>query len=179
MTQPYIYMNPFSPRFPSHLGYHITLSRLPCAKQYVLVGYVFKFFKIHLFLAALGVCCCRGYTLVGASHLWQSTGSRVRRLQQLWLIGLAALQRAESSLTRDQTHVPCIGRQILNHWTTREVLVIHFKYNNVYMSNPNSLNHPFPPQATMISNCVYERLCFISVYSVPPLARCVARGSLL
>ena len=26
-----------------------------------------------------------------------------------------------SSLTRDQTHVPCIGRQIPNHWTTREV----------------------------------------------------------
>ena len=26
-----------------------------------------------------------------------------------------------SSLTRDQTHVPCFGRQILNHWTTREI----------------------------------------------------------
>ena len=26
-----------------------------------------------------------------------------------------------SSLTGDQTHVPCIARQILNHWTTREV----------------------------------------------------------
>ena len=26
-----------------------------------------------------------------------------------------------SSLTRDQTLVPCIGKQILNHWTTREV----------------------------------------------------------
>ena len=29
-----------------------------------------------------------------------------------------------SFLSRDQTHVPCIGRQILNHWTTREVSVI-------------------------------------------------------
>ena len=36
-----------------------------------------------------------------------------------------------TKLTRDQTHVPCIGRQlfnycfgrqILNHWTTREIL---------------------------------------------------------
>ena len=27
-----------------------------------------------------------------------------------------------SSQTRDQTHTPCIGRQSLNHWTTREVL---------------------------------------------------------
>ena len=26
-----------------------------------------------------------------------------------------------SSPTRDQTCIPCIGRQILNHWTTREV----------------------------------------------------------
>ena len=26
-----------------------------------------------------------------------------------------------SSLTRDWTRTPCIGRQILNHWTTREV----------------------------------------------------------
>ena len=26
-----------------------------------------------------------------------------------------------SSLTRDGTHVPCIARQMLNHWTTREV----------------------------------------------------------
>ena len=25
------------------------------------------------------------------------------------------------SLTRGQTHVPCIGRQLLNQWTTREV----------------------------------------------------------
>ena len=23
-----------------------------------------------------------------------------------------------SSLTRDRTHIPCIGRQSLNHWTT-------------------------------------------------------------
>ena len=25
------------------------------------------------------------------------------------------------SLTRDQIHLPCIGRWILNHWATREV----------------------------------------------------------
>ena len=28
----------------------------------------------------------------------------------------------ESSRTRDQTHVPCVGRQTPNHWTTRGVL---------------------------------------------------------
>ena len=29
-------------------------------------------------------------------------------------------QHVGSSQTRAQTHVPCIGRQILNHWATRE-----------------------------------------------------------
>ena len=31
-----------------------------------------------------------------------------------------------SSLTRDWTCVPCIGRQTLNHWTTREVPALFF-----------------------------------------------------
>ena len=30
----------------------------------------------------------------------------------------------ESSSSNDQTSVPCIGRQILNPWTTREVLIV-------------------------------------------------------
>ena len=38
-----------------------------------------------------------------------------------------------SSLTREQTLVPCIGRQILNHWTTREVLSLHLK-NIIYFN---------------------------------------------
>ena len=29
-----------------------------------------------------------------------------------------------SSRTRDRTHIPCIGRQILNHWTTREEVLV-------------------------------------------------------
>ena len=28
--------------------------------------------------------------------------------------------------TRDQTHIPCIGRQSLNHWTTKEVFLEMF-----------------------------------------------------
>ena len=44
------------------------------------------------------------------------------RAQQVWCTGLAALRQVESSWTRDQTCVSCVGRQILNHWATREVL---------------------------------------------------------
>ena len=62
-------------------------------------------------------------------------GSRVCRLQQLWLadsgvwahqlwrMGLVDPRHVGSSRIRDRTHVPCIGRRILNQWTTREVPV--------------------------------------------------------
>ena len=38
LTQPYIYMYPFSPKLSSHPGCHITLSRVLCAIQEVCVG---------------------------------------------------------------------------------------------------------------------------------------------
>ena len=44
-------------------------------------------------------------------------------LQWLWCTGLIAPRRVEFSLTRDRTHVSCIGRWIFNHWTTRGVLM--------------------------------------------------------
>ena len=43
------------------------------------------------------------------------------RPEQFWCMGLVAPRHVESSWTRDQTHVSCISRWILNHWTTREV----------------------------------------------------------
>ena len=39
-------------------------------------------------------------------------------------MGLVALRQVGSSQTRARTRVPCIGRRILNHWTTREVLIV-------------------------------------------------------
>ena len=47
-------------------------------------------------------------------------GSRAQA-QYLWRTGLAALWHVGSSQTRDRTHIPCTDRQILNHYTTREV----------------------------------------------------------
>ena len=38
-----------------------------------------------------------------------------------------------SSLTRNRTHTPCIGRQGLNHCTIREVPVIYFKRTKDYL----------------------------------------------
>ena len=45
-------------------------------------------------------------------------------------MSLVAPQHVESSWTRARTHVPCIGRRILNPCTTREVPgLICFKYS--------------------------------------------------
>ena len=43
------------------------------------------------------------------------------RAQLLWPLGSVAPQHVGSSQTKDQTRVPCTGRQILNHWATKEV----------------------------------------------------------
>ena len=54
-----------------------------------------------------------------AHQLWLA-GSRAQA-QQLWRTGLVAQPHVGSSRTRARTHVPCIGRRILNHCATREV----------------------------------------------------------
>ena len=54
-----------------------------------------------------------------AHQLWLS-GSGAQA-QQLWHTGLVAPWHVGSSQTRARTHVPCIGRWILNHCATREV----------------------------------------------------------
>ena len=56
-----------------------------------------------------------------AQDFWLE-GLRVHRLQEVWPTGLVAPRHVESSWTRDRTHFACIGKQILIHCTTREVL---------------------------------------------------------
>ena len=91
-------------------------------------------------LAALGLHCsapvfsrCSKWELLSSCGarllLLQSTGSRARA-QWLWHTGLVPLWHVESPRIRDQTCVPSIGRQILNHWTTREVQLPVFYYTH-------------------------------------------------
>ena len=90
---------------------------------------IFNFWLHWVFVAAQGLSLVRvGTTFqlqgVGFSLWWllslRSTGPRVCRFQELWCSGLAASWPVGSSGNRNQTQVPCIGRRILNHWTTRE-----------------------------------------------------------
>ena len=100
---------------------------------------LFNYFWLHwVFVAARGlslVAASGGYSSLrcaGFLLLWllllRSTGSRragfsscSMQAQQLWCMGLVAPRHVGSSWTRAQTHVPCIGRQILNHCAAREV----------------------------------------------------------
>ena len=58
--------------------------------------------KMFLYSTALGLNCCRIKLLV--VEYWV--------FHHMWDL---------SSLTRNQTHIHCIGRQILSHWTTKGV----------------------------------------------------------
>ena len=55
------------------------------------------------------------------------------------------------SPTRDWTHTPCIGRQSLNHWTTREVPILS-TCKHYIQKNPLSKN--FPTYNTLVKYCV-------------------------
>ena len=83
-----------------------------------------------------GVCAshCGGFSLrsTGSRHMgFSSCGTQAQQLwlagsraqaQQLWHTGLVTPWHVGSSQTRAGTHVPCIGRRILKHCTTTEVL---------------------------------------------------------
>ena len=77
---------------------------------------------LFLFLAVLGLHCstctihCNIQTSLSTCGMWASL---VVACGHSCPVG--QLSGIYGSLTRDRTRVPCFGRQILNHWTTREV----------------------------------------------------------
>ena len=83
------------------------------------------------------------------TELWQARatlwlwhmGSRVWT-QSSWCTGLVAPWPvgSYSSQTRERTHVPCTGRQVLNHWTTRELPFITFQ-KSYLMKKSSQLRH--------------------------------------
>ena len=86
------------------------------------------------FLAALGFhCCVRSFSgcFAQASYCGGLSSFGAQALgawvQQLWHTGVVALQQAGSSQTRNGMGVPCTGRRILNHRTTRDVRMPSFR----------------------------------------------------
>ena len=76
-----------------------------------------------------GLSCHRPHYCTWAGSLWL-LGSRTQA-QKLWHTGLVPPQRMESSWSKEQTSVPCIGRQTLHHWITREAPIF---FNFLYWS---------------------------------------------
>ena len=90
-------------------------------------------------MAELGPRCCTGFSLVAASgscFLVVACGLLIAAASLvvehgLWSAGSVVLMHrlscpfgrsyVGSSQIRDQTGVPCIGRWVLDHWTTREL----------------------------------------------------------
>ena len=77
-----------------------------------------------------------------------------------------------SSLTRDRTHVPCIGRQILNHYATREALFWIFWGTAMLLSiaaapfyMPTISAHFSIPSPTLVIFCFL--FCFVFYSSHP------------
>ena len=65
------------------------------------------------FIAVLGL-------LTAVASLVAEQGLESMLDQQSWCTGLITLRHVGSPQTRDRTRAPCVGRRILNHWTTRE-----------------------------------------------------------
>ena len=53
-------------------------------------------------------------------------------------MGSDATQHVGSSQTRDRTHVPCVGRQILNHRITKEAWDWFLEFYTVSLTNPSN-----------------------------------------
>ena len=70
--------------------------------------------------------------LIAVASLVAEHGLQGTWAQQLWHTGLVAPRHVGSSQTRARTRVPCIGRRICNHCSTRED-------PELLTSNPNSL----------------------------------------
>ena len=79
-----------------------------------------KYLSLFLFFIsfALGLSCIvQDFSLQPTDSLVVASGLPSYGTQAYLLHGMWDL----SSLTRDWTHIPCIAKWILNHWTTRKV----------------------------------------------------------
>ena len=84
--------------------------------------------------------------------------------RSLWRPGLAAPRPVGSSWTREQTCVPCFGRCILNHWTTREGLPVA-----QMVKNPPAMQETWvrPPCFVLrVAECSCLPACFLHKHPI-------------
>ena len=111
---------------------------------------------------------CSGFSCCGA-WAFSSCGSQTRACR-LECTGLAASRHVGSYQTGDRTHVPCIGRQILNHWTTGDVSLWNFYNSFIEIKFPWCTIHPFK-WYNSVAFCIFAESCIhyhtFRAFSVP------------
>ena len=92
----------------------------------------------------------------------------------MWCTSLVAPRHVGSSRSRAQTHVPCIGRRILNHCTTREAPGSHLMQPGSrkvgYLSYPRHLGKFFQLAASgpwVSNNGLYNLDCHLNRQTPP------------
>ena len=91
----------------------------------------------------ISFCCCFLFVCLASLGLWGSMWafSSFRAVSRAHRLGRHSTQASlvapwyvgSHSPTVNQTHIPCLGEQILNHWTTRKVLTyVFFEAHRVY-----------------------------------------------
>ena len=153
-----------------------------------LPGFLFSFLFFPYFLLALGLHCslrafssrgqlratscrllslwCMGFSLRWLPLLW-STGSGHMGFsscsmwaQYLWHTGLVVRRHVESSWTRDQTCVPCVGRQIPIHCITGKSRFLEWLHENSFVRQDHLKPHLFiPPTNIYWGSTMQQALC--------------------
>ena len=80
--------------------------------------FILVFIAVHGFLIPVAVLVMEH----GVQDHW------LRKSVSLWCTGSVSPQNVGSFQTRDRACVRCIGRQILNHWATKEVPLSFFLF---------------------------------------------------
>ena len=89
----------------------------------------FSFIFFMHFWAVLGLCCGVAASPVAMQCKDFSSGFSVRGLSEHAhpvVVACGCGMWDLSSVTSDQTHIPCIGKWIPNHWTTGEIVFLPF-----------------------------------------------------
>ena len=94
-----------------------------------------------IFIAVAQASHCRGFSCCGALALDRGASVVASHGLSSWASGLVVQQHVGSSLTRDQTLVPCVGRQTPNHCTPGKPFV--FNLLRKCPSTEHLLRHPF------------------------------------
>lgn len=103
-----------------------------------------------VFITASAFSSCReqGLLFVMKYGPWSAQASVIvaHGLQWLWYLGLVAPRHVESSRSRDQTHIPCIGNWIFNHCNNRQVQNPGFDSGSslMFLNNHTSSVSPLP-----------------------------------